>query len=260
MIKDFYLADIDKMFQLFPTKDNLVKLLGILVMFLDFYIKKDFKLLSESRKEAYRLMINKAANKILNWLSMYRKFIVSGEEKLAGLENLLTRGIIKKIGDCSPIYQRDYLNIIVIFSYLKSEESYLFEVNGNAGVNDGVQNGSHIFRGIHVAGLPGGAVYEVMREIYDLHNGPDAVISGNKKVYLNNKDGGNINKLRMRVMDYIRMLETKSGYIFPLEVKVSGERLEVIARGANRRARSLKSKKSQEMTAFKKILFSSSRQ
>lgn len=235
-------------FKPLPTRDNLCKFFGFFTYYLGKFFNGTHDHLDKTNLSYRRIFIGKLANKILSWFSLYKKDIVSGIYFFDGIEDRLKTGILEKLKADEEFEKDDFDRFLKVFEQLNGPYAYMIEVNGSPNVADGVQNGSHIFQGIHVTGLPGGTVFEVMRELYQSHGGPLMVLESKEKVYLTNPDGGNINKLRMRVMKYIEILDDKSGNKFPIEVKVSGERLEVIPRGANPKARAKRGKEGGDST------------
>lgn len=238
--------DFERRWRLFPTTENLRRMFGFFTYYLNKHVSGLYDNSTENELKSRRSFIKEMAFKILAWFSLFKKDMVDGEYFFDGIEERLRVGIIDKVNNDQAFEESDYKAFAWLFDQLNGPFGYMVEVNGNSGVADGVQNGGHIFRGIHVTGLPGGTVFEVMRELYQVYGGPYIALESKSKVYLTNSDGGNINKLRMQVMKYIDKLENETKFEFPIEVKVSGDMLEVIPRGANPKARAKKSKRGEE--------------
>lgn len=238
--------DFERRWRLFPTTENLRRMFGFFTYYLNRHFDGSHNAMCELMIKARRDFVKEMAFKILAWFSLFKKDIVDGEYFFDDIEERLRVGIIDRVNNGEPFEISDLEAFVRVFDQLNGPFGYMVEVNGNPGIADGVQNGGHIFRGIHVTGLPGGTVFEVMRELYQVYGGPYIALESKSKVYLTNSDGGNINKLRMQVMKYIDKLENETKFEFPIEVKVSGDRLEVIPRGANPKARAKKSKKGEE--------------
>ncbi len=244
MTEDTWRMNFEKSWRLFPTTENLRRLLGYFTHYLEKHFDGSHASLDMASITTRRNFIKEMAYKILSWFSLYRKDIVDGDYYFLGIEDRLQSGIIEKVRAGLPFDKSDFDAFKKIFDLLNGPYGYMVEVNGTTGIKDGVQNGGHIFRGIHVTGLPGGSVYEVMLQLYESHGGPFVALSSKTPVFLTNPQGDNINKLRMRVMSYIEIVEDKTKYEFPIEVKVSGEKLLVIPRGSNNRSHSKSSKES----------------
>ena len=243
MTEDTWRMNFEKSWRLFPTTENLRRLFGYFTHYLEEHFDGSHDGLDKESIARRRHFIKEMAYKILSWFSLYRKDIVDGDYYFLGIEDRLQSGIIEKVKAGLPFEKSDFDAFKKIFDLLNGPFGYMVEVNGTIGIQDGVQNGGHIFRGIHVTGLPGGSVYEVMQQLYGSLGGPFAALASKKPVFLTNPQGDNINKLRMRVMSYIEIVEDKTKFEFPIEVKVSGEKLLVIPRGSNSRAVSKSSKK-----------------
>ena len=230
------IKDIEKEYRLFPTTENLRRIFFVFHKCLSDLASGNQSFIGSDLASYRRLFFIEIASKLLSWFSLYKNDIVGGQYFFNGIEVKIA-DLIKKLRSGKTVGQKDKAFFDVIEISLFGPLSPMIEVNGNQGIQDGVKNRSHIFRGILVTDLPGGSVYEVMKEVYEKHGGPMAALLSNEKIYLKPPQGDVPDKLRTGLKKYIERIESATKSQFPIEFTVSGGLLEVIPRGSNPRKR-----------------------
>lgn len=246
MIDPLAIPNYERDFQLFPTRDNLHKIMAVFTHYLGRVCRGDFDKHPEF-KERYRAFCMDMATRILCWFGNFKHHFISGYWMFADVPDVLRTSGILKFNEGEPFSMQTLELFEKKCSFFTDQYNYWIEINAQDRLEDGpVAEGVHIFGGMKVTGLQGGIAHHLMKKIYDA-GGPTKALQ--KKLVLDatyvaigmpvpkgSKDRHfDPHKARTKLLGNIHKIEQKTGVQFLVEAKVDGDQLVVTARSPGKK-------------------------
>ena len=241
MIDPLAIPNYERDFQLFPTRDNLHKILAVFTHYFGRVCRGDFDK-HPADKERYREFCLDMATRILCWFENFKQHFISGFWMFVHVPEKLKSEVVLHVNEGKPFNQETLEFFETICGHFTGEFSYWIEINSQDRLQDGpVAEGVHLFGGMQVDGLQGGIAHHVMKKIYAA-GGPTKALQ--KKLSLESTYHGigmetpvgatgdcfDPHKARSKFVQNIRRIEAETKVQFPVELSVRGDKLVVTAR------------------------------